>query len=64
MTTPKVTLAHDLQRKHRLKRRLLRTLSSSRKQKHQQEDAATDSDDSEVEVRIADQRKQFFETKR
>lgn len=64
MTTPKVTLGHDLQRKHRLKRRLLRTLSSSRKQKHQQEDAATDSDDSEVEGRIADQRKQFFETKR
>lgn len=55
---------NELQRKLRVKRRLLRTLSTSRKQKVKEEDAATDSDDSEVEVRKADRRKEFFTTKR
>lgn len=64
MTTPKVSVAYDLQRKHRLKRRLLRTLATSRKQQKEHEDAATDSDDSEVEVRLADQKKNFFQNKR
>ena len=64
MTTPKVSVAYELQRKHRMKRRLLRTLATSRKHQKEHEDAATDSDDSEVELRLADQKKHFFQNKR
>jgi hypothetical protein len=59
-----ISYVHDIQQKHREKSLLLRKLKASRRQQISHDDTATDSDDSEIEVRKSMGEKKFFETKR
>jgi len=72
MTTPKISASNEVVRKSRLKRRLLRSLTSSFRKKNPLSttaktkggDSMTDSEDSDTEVRISDFRKEVFCAKR